>query len=136
LGLRQPFRPRALLRLRLRVWRSAGARPDGEAPRGPGWVRAPLRGALGSRRHQDLRRGARALRVEPPREGVLGGGHEAARAAGGRVRGAGLRAALAALLLALAAQAAAASESCRTVHGRMDLWNGTPSVRIWVIGTH
>jgi hypothetical protein len=22
------------------------------------------------------------------------------------------------------------------VHGRMDLWNGTPSVRIWVIGTH
>jgi hypothetical protein len=47
-----------------------------------------------------------------------------------------LRAALAALLLALAAQAAAASESCRTVHGRMDLWNGTPSVRIWVIGTH
>ena len=47
-----------------------------------------------------------------------------------------MRTALAgALFLALASQAAA-SEPCRTVHGRMDLWTGTPSVRIWVIGTH
>jgi hypothetical protein len=29
---------------------------------------------------------------------------------------------------------AAAAEPCRTVHGRMELWNGAPSVRIWVVG--
>jgi hypothetical protein len=29
----------------------------------------------------------------------------------------------------------AAAEPCRTVHGRMELWNGAPSVRIWVVGT-
>jgi hypothetical protein len=37
--------------------------------------------------------------------------------------------------LALAASFNAAPGPCRTVHGRMDLWNGAPSVRIWVIGT-
>ena len=40
--------------------------------------------------------------------------------------------ALAALVLSLAAP----SLACHTVHGRMDLWNGAPTVRIWVIGTH
>ncbi|WP_372782527.1 hypothetical protein [Phenylobacterium sp.] len=30
---------------------------------------------------------------------------------------------------------AATPDSCRTVHGRMDLWNGAPTVRIRVIGT-
>ncbi len=39
------------------------------------------------------------------------------------------------VLVALAL-AAAAPEPCHTVHGRMDLWNGTPTVRIWVIGAH
>jgi hypothetical protein len=42
-------------------------------------------------------------------------------------------------LLWLAAASLAPSlvsaEPCRTVHGRMSLANGTPSVRIWVIGT-
>jgi len=28
-----------------------------------------------------------------------------------------------------------AAEPCRTVHGRMQVTNGTPSVRIWVVGT-
>jgi hypothetical protein len=37
----------------------------------------------------------------------------------------------------VAASPALASESgCRVVHGRMSLTNGTPSIRIWVIGTH
>jgi oligoendopeptidase F len=36
------FVPRAVLRLRLRVRRPAGARPDGEAPRGPRETFAPL----------------------------------------------------------------------------------------------
>jgi hypothetical protein len=41
------------------------------------------------------------------------------------------------MLLALAMAAALAPPgACRTVHGRMDLWNGAPTVRIWVIGTH
>lgn len=26
-------------------------------------------------------------------------------------------------------------DSCITVHGRMNYWNGTPSVRIWKVGT-
>jgi len=30
----------------------------------------------------------------------------------------------------------ARESGCRTVHGRMSLFNGTPSVRIWVIGSH
>jgi hypothetical protein len=29
----------------------------------------------------------------------------------------------------------AAAEPCRTVRGRMELTNGTPSVRIWIVGT-
>jgi oligoendopeptidase F len=37
-----------------------------------------VRGAARGRRHQDLRRGAGPVRPEPAREGVLGGGHEAA----------------------------------------------------------
>jgi hypothetical protein len=24
---------------------------------------------------------------------------------------------------------------CRTVHGRLSVWNGTPSLRIWIVGT-
>jgi hypothetical protein len=39
------------------------------------------------------------------------------------------------MLVALAA-AAALLGPCRTVHGRMDLWNGAPTVRIWVVGAH
>jgi hypothetical protein len=40
------------------------------------------------------------------------------------------------MLVALAMAAVlAAPGACRTVHGRMDLWNGAPTVRIWVIGT-
>jgi hypothetical protein len=39
-------------------------------------------------------------------------------------------------LLGLAAAAAAHAEPCRTVHGRMSMANGAPSVRIWVTGTH
>lgn len=31
--------------------------------------------------------------------------------------------------------AAPQAEACRTVHGRMSLTQGTPSVRTWVIGT-
>src|SRR4051812_48518534 len=26
-------------------------------------------------------------------------------------------------------------EACRTIHGRMSVYNGAPSVRIWIIGT-
>ena len=40
------------------------------------------------------------------------------------------------IVLAFIAAAAIAAEPCRTVHGRMELWNGTPSVQIWVVGTH
>ncbi|MGH6910402.1 MAG: hypothetical protein ACREE0_18965 [Phenylobacterium sp.] len=39
------------------------------------------------------------------------------------------------IVLAFIAAAAIAAEPCRTVHGRMELWNGAPSVRIWVVGT-
>lgn len=40
------------------------------------------------------------------------------------------------ILAAVAMLAApAARGQCGVVHGRMDLWNGTPSVRIWVVGT-
>jgi hypothetical protein len=40
--------------------------------------------------------------------------------------------------LALAASAAppGSPAACRTVHGRMSLWNGAPTVRLAVIGTH
>jgi hypothetical protein len=47
--------------------------------------------------------------------------------------------ALITVVLGSAAQAEppfARADACRTVHGRMELWNGTPSVRIWVVGTH
>lgn len=51
-----------------------------------------------------------------------------------------------ALLTADGAAAAAAPRSpcrshsdlvgrCRTVHGRLSVWNGTPSLRIWIVGT-
>jgi hypothetical protein len=43
------------------------------------------------------------------------------------------------VIVALAMAAAltsSAAEPCRVVHGRMDLWNGAPTVRIWVTGTH
>jgi hypothetical protein len=43
------------------------------------------------------------------------------------------RTALAGLAAAIAS--AAQAEPCRTVHGRMSLANGAPTVRIWVIGT-
>ncbi len=75
LGLYQPLRARALLRLRLCLRGPAGARPGGEAPRGPGRLRAALRGPARRRRHQDLCRGAEAVRPEPAREGLLGGRH-------------------------------------------------------------
>jgi hypothetical protein len=26
--------------------------------------------------------------------------------------------------------------ACTTMHGRLDVWNGTPSIRLWHIGTH
>jgi hypothetical protein len=39
-------------------------------------------------------------------------------------------------MLAALAVAAALAGPCRTVHGRMDLWNGAPTVRIWLAGTH
>jgi hypothetical protein len=40
------------------------------------------------------------------------------------------------MLVALAMAASlTTSGACRTVHGRMDLWNGAPTVRIWVTGT-
>jgi hypothetical protein len=32
--------------------------------------------------------------------------------------------------------AASSSAPCRTVHGQMQLWNGSPTVRISVIGAH
>ncbi len=48
-----------------------------------------------------------------------------------------MRATVIAVLCVVAASPALAGESgCRTVHGRMSLANGTPSVRIWVIGSH
>jgi hypothetical protein len=34
------------------------------------------------------------------------------------------------------ASAPAVADGCRTVHGRMSLANGAPSVRIWVVGGH
>jgi|WetSurMetagenome_2_1015567.scaffolds.fasta_scaffold75162_3 hypothetical protein len=40
------------------------------------------------------------------------------------------------LLWLAAAASLAHAEPCRTVHGRMALANGAPSVRIWVMGTH
>lgn len=40
------------------------------------------------------------------------------------------------IALAFMAAAAVASGACQTVHGRIELWNGTPSVRIAVSGTH
>jgi hypothetical protein len=45
-----------------------------------------------------------------------------------------MRALIIAALCAIAASPATASEPCRIVHGRMSLANGTPSVRIWVVG--
>lgn len=42
----------------------------------------------------------------------------------------------AALALGLASlDSSSAAEPCRTVRGRMELTNGTPSVRIWLVGT-
>jgi hypothetical protein len=40
------------------------------------------------------------------------------------------------LTLAMIGMSHERPQRCRTVHGRMSLANGTPSVRIWVIGTH
>ncbi len=46
-----------------------------------------------------------------------------------------MRALMLAAICLLASRAALAGEGgCGTVHGRMTLWNGTPSVRIWVVG--
>ena len=44
---------------------------------------------------------------------------------------------LAAVLTLAAAAPALGGEplACRTVHGRMSLWNGAPTVRIWIVGT-
>jgi hypothetical protein len=43
---------------------------------------------------------------------------------------------MAALAASLAAPClAVAAEPCRTVRGRMELYNGAPTVRIWVVGT-
>ncbi len=39
-------------------------------------------------------------------------------------------------MLAALVVAAALAGPCRTVHGRRALWNGTPAVRISVLGTH
>lgn len=48
-----------------------------------------------------------------------------------------MRALIIAALCYVATPPAVAGESaCRNVHGRMSLSNGTPSVRIWVVGTH
>jgi oligoendopeptidase F len=90
LGLCQPLRPRAVLRLRLRLWRPAGAWPDGEAPRGPGGLRAPVRGPASGRGHADLCRGPAPLRPQPPGESLLDRRHDPDGAAGGRLRGTGL----------------------------------------------
>ena len=46
-----------------------------------------------------------------------------------------MRSLLVLLLVGLASPSIAARDPCRIVHGRMSLWNGTPSVRIWVVGT-
>jgi hypothetical protein len=43
---------------------------------------------------------------------------------------------LALAFVLLASPAAAAEAPCRTVHGRLSLWNGNPTVRLWVVGTH
>ncbi len=42
------------------------------------------------------------------------------------------------MISALVALSVAATSAgpCKTIHGSMDLWNGTPTVRIQVIGTH
>ena len=91
LGLYQPLRPRALLRLRLRLRRPAGARPDGEAARGPGRPsRRSTRTLLAAGGTKTYVEALAPVRARPAREGVLGGRHEAAGAAGGRVRGLGL----------------------------------------------
>ena len=42
---------------------------------------------------------------------------------------------VAAMAILLTAAPPHTSPTCRTVHGRMALWNGTPTVRIWVVGT-
>ncbi|HWA00735.1 MAG TPA: hypothetical protein VG841_10525 [Caulobacterales bacterium] len=48
-----------------------------------------------------------------------------------------LRMAFAMALLALATpHASAQQQECFVVHGRLQIGNGTPSVRIWRIGTH
>lgn len=46
-----------------------------------------------------------------------------------------MRVHLIAFLACLALPVTASSAECRLVRGRMSLWNGTPSVRIWVVGT-
>lgn len=43
---------------------------------------------------------------------------------------------IATVCLIVASPALAVENDCRTVRGRMSLANGTPSVRIWVVGTH
>ena len=43
---------------------------------------------------------------------------------------------LAAICLFATSAALAREGGCRAIHGRMTLSNGTPSVRIWIIGTH
>ena len=44
---------------------------------------------------------------------------------------------LVALLLAIPAQGQRkVIGPCFTVHGRLSFWNGNPTARIWVIGTH
>lgn len=49
----------------------------------------------------------------------------------------GMRALMLAAMCFIAASQTLADEStCRTVRGRMFLSNGTPSVRIWIVGTH
>ncbi len=40
------------------------------------------------------------------------------------------------ILACLALPGIASAEACRTVHGRMSLANGAPTVRIWVIGSN
>ncbi|HEX2815692.1 MAG TPA: hypothetical protein VHN39_04840 [Phenylobacterium sp.] len=42
------------------------------------------------------------------------------------------------MLVALAMSAVLSTQGgpCRTVHGRLSLWNGAPAFRIWIVGTH
>jgi len=42
---------------------------------------------------------------------------------------------LAVASLVLAAAPSLAASPCFTVRGRLEIWNGTPSVRIWPVGT-